>query len=921
MKNQAFKGFALAFICFLTAIFQSAHAQVQTARYVSMTSNTNAYYEYLPQGYNATGTQKYPLILFMHGMGELGAGTTSTLPKILNSAIPRLINRGDFPTSFTVNGQTHRFIVISPQFVAWPSPANIDAVLNYVVTNYNVDVSRIYLTGLSMGGGATWEYAGNQTMDAYAKRLAAIVPICGASYPSVYRANVIAKNNLPVWAFHNSGDPTAPVYYTNDYVAGINAYVPAPVPPAKKTIFNSSSHDAWTQAYNPTYRENGMNVYEWMLQYSRSGSTTPPANTPPVANAGTDQSITLPASSVQLSGSASDPGGSITSYSWTRTSGPTQFAFNNSAIASPTVSNLVQGSYTFRLTVTDNQGATDTDDVIVIVNGPVTNPPPSGTTKAIKVNIFGGSNSYSNAEWNNWNTNASRTSSPFKYSDGSTSGISAVISTQNAVSDNGSSYATTMAPREVGRYASYSTTNRTVTFSGLDNSKTYNLEVYGSRSGISNNTTRFTAGGTSVEVKTDNNYSKAASFNAISPSGGQIVLTLTRLNTYNYINGFILTENGSGAPGNNPPTVTAGTDQVITLPASSVQLAGTASDADGTIVSYNWTKIAGPSQFTFNNAFILNPTVSNLAAGSYTFRFTATDNLGATSSDDVNVVVNGSTTPPPPPPSGESKYIRVNIFGGSNAYTNSEWNNWNTSASRNSAAFKYSDGSTSTVSAVLSAQNAVADNSTTHATTMAPPQVGRYTSYSTSTRTLTISGLDNSKTYHLEVYASRKGVSNNTTRFTLGGSSTDLLTDNNLDEKVAFNSVTPSGGQIVLTLAKLNTYNYLNGFTLTEVGSGTASSSIMSRSIAETETASTELGIYPNPVTDRFLLQTNTTETGTMQVLVIDMNGITQKQFNLSKNQQGPTQTYISIGQLKPGEYIIKVQVGNWMGTRKISKL
>ena len=256
MKNPGFLKFATGILFFLMAAFQSASAQVQTARYVSMTSNTNAYYEYLPQGYSASGTQKYPLILFIHGMGELGQGTTSTLPKLLNNAIPRLINRGEFPTSFTVNGQTHRFIVISPQFVAWPTPANIDAVLNYAVSHYNVDVSRIYMTGLSMGGGITWEYAGNQATNAYAQRLAGIVPICGASYPSIYRAHVIAKNNLPVWAFHNEGDPTAPVYYTNDYVSGINSYVPAPVPPAKKTIFPVSGHDAWTKAYSPSYREN-----------------------------------------------------------------------------------------------------------------------------------------------------------------------------------------------------------------------------------------------------------------------------------------------------------------------------------------------------------------------------------------------------------------------------------------------------------------------------------------------------------------------------------------------------------------------------------------------------------------------------------------------------------------------------------------
>lgn len=557
MKNPIYPVLLMSVLLLSFSSFK-ADAQVQTARYISMNPNTNGFYEYLPQGYSATGTQKYPLILFVHGLGELGAGSTSTLPNVLRNGIPKLISQGGFPTSFTVNGQTYRFIVISPQFIAWPQPTDIDQVLNYVVSHYNVDVSRIYLTGLSMGGGVTWEYAGNQATDAYAKRLAGIAPICGASYPSVYRANVIAKNNVPVWAFHNQNDPTAPVSYTIDYVNEINAYVPTPVPPAKKTIFPVSGHDAWTQAYNPSYRENNMNVYEWMLQYSRGGATLPPPNSVPVANAGVDKSITLPTNSVQLTGSGTDADGSIASYSWTKIAGPTSYTFSSTTVASPTVSNLVQGTYTFRLTVKDNSGATDTDDINVVVNGSSSNTTP--VTKYVKVNLFGGSNAYTNAEWNNWNTYSSLTSSTLKYSDGTASSVKASLSQQNSVSDNGSTYTITMAPKEVGRYASYSNTNRTLTISGLDNSKTYTLELYASRSGVSNNTTRFTVGSTSIDIKTDNNLDKKAVF-TITPVNGTITVNLTKLNTYNYLNGFMLTENGG--------TTVAGT---VSVQSNSIEL-------------------------------------------------------------------------------------------------------------------------------------------------------------------------------------------------------------------------------------------------------------------------------------------------------------------------------------------------------------
>ena len=82
------------------------------------------------------------------------------------------------------------------------------------------------------------------------------------------------------------------------------------------------------------------------------------ANIPPTANAGIDQSITLPVSSVTLSGSGTDPDGTITAYSWTKISGPASGTITNAAIASTTVTSLVQGVYKFQLKVTDNSSAT-----------------------------------------------------------------------------------------------------------------------------------------------------------------------------------------------------------------------------------------------------------------------------------------------------------------------------------------------------------------------------------------------------------------------------------------------------------------------------------------------------------------------------------------------------------------------------------
>lgn len=89
-------------------------------------------------------------------------------------------------------------------------------------------------------------------------------------------------------------------------------------------------------------------------------------NSAPKANAGVDKSITLPTTQTTFSGSGTDSDGTISSYAWTKVSGGNA-TLTNANTANLTVSGLVAGTYTFRLTVTDNKGATATDDVVLTV--------------------------------------------------------------------------------------------------------------------------------------------------------------------------------------------------------------------------------------------------------------------------------------------------------------------------------------------------------------------------------------------------------------------------------------------------------------------------------------------------------------------------------------------------------------------------
>jgi hypothetical protein len=104
------------------------------------------------------------------------------------------------------------------------------------------------------------------------------------------------------------------------------------------------------------------------------------------------------------------------------------------------------------------------------------------------------------------------------------------------------------------------------------------------------------------------------------------------------------------ATANQPPVARAGNDFSIQLPTNMATLNGTAStDGDGTITGYLWTKISGPSSYTFMNETTATAMAHDLVQGDYVFRLRVTDNLGATSTDDIMVSVLPASSPNQPP--------------------------------------------------------------------------------------------------------------------------------------------------------------------------------------------------------------------------------------------------------------------------------
>jgi pimeloyl-ACP methyl ester carboxylesterase len=353
-------------------------APIHTPRQIAINSNVSGFYESLPARYRLT-TKRYPLIVFIHGIGELGTG----LSRLNCCGLPHHLYNKTFPAKFLVNGVYYSFIVVSPQFRVRPSAAQVQSVVDYAKNHYRVDPTRVYVTGLSMGGGSTWDFSA-----VYGQNAAAIVPVCGGTRPTTTLASKVASKNLPIWTISSTADRVVPIQWAKDWISWIDSRNTTYASKTKLTIYSTESHNAtWARAFNPASRIDGKDIYEWMLMYKRGTSTSSPAPTPststngaPIARAGADQTIPVSWKYMPLlNGTRStDADGWIKSFRWTKISGPSSYWFSAPSSGQTKANGLVAGTYVFRLTVTDNQGKISTDDVKVTMTSSTSTSTTSG---------------------------------------------------------------------------------------------------------------------------------------------------------------------------------------------------------------------------------------------------------------------------------------------------------------------------------------------------------------------------------------------------------------------------------------------------------------------------------------------------------------------------------------------------------------
>ncbi len=493
-----------------------------------------------------------------------------------------------------------------------------------------------------------------QTFSAPSQTIA--VTTCGPNNPPIVGAGDFKQITLPT----NSITVTDAVAIDNDGTI-VSTVWSQDEGPSTATITNGTT-------ISPTFSAlvEGLYTFRLVATDNDNASTAGTVNVrvhpaddnqPPVVAAGDFKQITFPANSITVSdASATDSDGSIASLSWTQESGPSTATITNGTTVSPTFSALEIGLYEFRLTATDDDGASSSATVSVRVNEGENQPPVVGAGDFKQITFPANSVTVNDATATD--------------SDGSIASLSWTQESgpSTATITNGTTISPTFSALEIGLYEFRLTATDD---DGASSSSTVSVRV-----NEGENQAPFVGAGDFKQMDLPQNSVTVNDATATDNDGTIASLLWTQdsgPNTATITNGTTLTptfsdlvlgsyefrltatdDDGASTSGtvtvtvnpeNQPPVVGAGDFKQLTLPTNSVTINdATVTDSDGWIASVLWTQDSGPNTATITNGATNAATFSNLVEGLYEFRLTATDNDGATSFGIVSVRVDPAMT-------------------------------------------------------------------------------------------------------------------------------------------------------------------------------------------------------------------------------------------------------------------------------------
>ncbi|MDH7462290.1 PKD domain-containing protein [Chitinophagaceae bacterium 26-R-25] len=447
----------------------------------------------------------------------------------------------------------------------------------------------------------------------------------------------------------STDDGSITAYKWFQYGGGPNTAAIA-TPTGKSTVINGLIAGSYLFGLVVTDNQSAVDTANVTVVVKPAVST----NKPPVANAGSDFTTTNSYAYLSAGGSY-DPDGTIEGYNWTQVSGPNTATILSGNTMFPTVQGLVSGTYVFRVTVTDNLGATDIDDVQLTVGG--NKPPVADAGDDFTVNSV---------------TTASLSASGSSDPDGSIASYkwTQVSGPNTATIVSSASVSTTVQGLIVGVYVFRVTVTDNLGATATDDVQVTVTNNTNNKPPVANAGNDFSTTNTYAYLSAGGSYDpdgSIAAYNWVQVSGPNTATilggntmfpTVQNLVSGVYVFKVTVTDNlgatasdnvqltmGNGA--NKPPVANAGADIGVNGATTTSLNANGSSDPDGSITSYKWTQVSGPNTATIVSGTSVSTTVQGLVVGVYVFRVTVTDNLGATDTDDVQVTVSNNNNKSP----------------------------------------------------------------------------------------------------------------------------------------------------------------------------------------------------------------------------------------------------------------------------------
>lgn len=469
-----------------------ALAQSSTLKKVPINTknkNPRGYVEYLPKNFDPSGSKKYPVLYWLHGLGEPGNGSSSALDKVYNIQISKWLKTNDV-----------EFIVLIPQDynAYWGgTPSRIKSFVDWANKEYKnyIDPNQQHMGGLSSGGYGVAVFI-TENSDTY-KAFSTFTPMSTNLNNVNSRAQQIVENDQYVWIHHGTNDKSPNAIGA---VMGFHSNISSlDSKRSRLTAYEGMGHSAWEEVYDGSGRSRSQiegtvsgityhkwattdsDWYSWMASHKKTGTTIEAPTAIAIDNYVVNENNAPGLVVGTLSATGSQP--LMISLSNSPSSDNEMFTIdNNKLIINESCDFESKNLYNVSVSASNSEGSIS-ENIEIYVNDLNEG---SSAPFSVKVN-FGRVSSSSEEGWNNLFTNTPMSSIPaweLTDSDGKLTNLSLKITDDFLGTPNtaGPSAGSDPYPENVVQYGWKDRYNGSFDISGLDGTKTYTIKVFGNTS-------------------------------------------------------------------------------------------------------------------------------------------------------------------------------------------------------------------------------------------------------------------------------------------------------------------------------------------------------------------------------------------------------------------------------------------------------